>query len=527
MFWTQKTLYIRACVQRTPVKTKRSDLYPIMPLKAREFNHVYTLIDENGVNKVVCRDFFLQCLQINSSRVFSAIKSSTINPSAKETRGQGVPVNKTKEAAKNGVRTFINSIPKYESHYGRSSSQRKYLYHNLNLTKLYDEYKESRQFRNEHFVSHYIFSEIFNTEYNLSFKRRHTDTCRFCDEIKVVLQSALVSETRKIELRSEQTNHWTLVNKTHDDYKSDVKKARASDGKTVVLSFDLQKTLETPSLTTSVAFYKRQLWTYNLCVYNEGDRCAYMYMWSENNASRGAQEIGSCLLKHFKNHISSDVTEIIMWSDSCGGQNRNIKLAMLLKSYLHNLTPDDSLEIIKQKYYVSGHSYNSCDRCFGTIEKSRDRSSGIFTPNDWVNLVKSAQKPAFNVTVMQENDFVSTAELESLIVNRKKNSEGVKINWFNFRSLVYRKTEPFILNVICSDGKEQHIYIKKKTITEENLALCDIATLYPGGRAIAKKKFDDLMQLLKFVPPEHHNFYNDLKCDNEEDYGLASDNSET
>lgn len=361
----------------------------------------------------------------------------------------------------------------------------------------------------------------------MSFKRRHTDTCRFCDEIKVVLQSALVSETRKIELRSEQTNHWTLVNKTHDDYKSDVKKARASDGKTVVLSFDLQKTLETPSLTTSVAFYKRQLWTYNLCVYNEGDRCAYMYMWSENNASRGAQEIGSCLLKHFKNHISSDVTEIIMWSDSCGGQNRNIKLAMLLKSYLHNLTPDDSLEIIKQKYYVSGHSYNSCDRCFGTIEKSRDKSSGIFTPNDWVNLVKFAQKPAFNVTVMQENDFVSTAELESLIVNRKKNSEGVKINWFNFRSLVYRKTEPFILNVICSDGKEQHIYIKKKTITEENLALCDIATLYPGGRAIAKKKFDDLMQLLKFVPPEHHNFYNDLKCDNEEDYGLASDNSET
>lgn len=78
----------------------------------------------------------------------------------------------------------------------------------------------------------------------------------------------------------------------------DVETAVLSDGKIGVFTFDLQKTLKTPSLTTSVAFYKRKLWTYNLCVYDEVNKTGHMYMWSENVASRGGQEVGSCLLKH-------------------------------------------------------------------------------------------------------------------------------------------------------------------------------------------------------------------------------------
>lgn len=37
---------------------------------------------------------------------------------------------------------------------------------------------------------------------------------------------------------------------------------------------------------------------------------AHMYIWSECVASRGCQEIGSCLLKHFKNNVSTKVTKI-------------------------------------------------------------------------------------------------------------------------------------------------------------------------------------------------------------------------
>lgn len=165
---------------------------------------------------------------------------------------------------------------------------------------------------------------------------------------------------------------------------------------------------------------------------------AYMYIWSENIASRGGQEIGSCLLKHFKENVSSDVSKIILYSDSCGGQNRNIKLTMLLKKYLHDLIPENSLTNIEQKYFIPGHSYNSCDRSFGVIERERKKSCNIFTPNDWVELIKNSKKsePKFHVTVIRKNYFFSCLELQSLIVNRKKNTEKVKINWFGFRSVL-------------------------------------------------------------------------------------------
>lgn len=137
MIWTQKTLFIRSSVKRQQTKTKKSDNYPIVAIKSKNFNNIYSLCDENGIEHVVCRDFFLNCIQIKSSRVFSALGTMSNNPSATECRGKCSPANKTTENNKNSVRQFIDSIPKYESHYGRSNSQKQYLSPTLNLPLLY------------------------------------------------------------------------------------------------------------------------------------------------------------------------------------------------------------------------------------------------------------------------------------------------------------------------------------------------------------------------------------------------------
>lgn len=528
MLWTQKTLFIRGHAKRQPVKTKKSLSFPIVSLKNREFNIVYSLTDDRGVQHDVCRDFFMNCLQITASRVLGAIRSDEKNPSASEKRGRNPPANKTKDTEIEAVRQFIDSIPKYESHYGRSDSERKYLHHSLNLSKLYHEYKENREKMNQTFVSDHIFREIFNTEYNLSFKRRHTDTCKKCDEINTSLNSSLTPVKIKDQLQQDQKAHHDLVMKINSNFKSDVIEAKESDGKLLVFTFDLQKALETPLLTTSVAFYKRQLWTYNLCIVDEVKNISYMYIWSEDIASRGGQEIGSCLLKHFKENVSSDASKMILYSDSCSGQNKNIKLTMLLKKYLHDLTPDDSLQIIEQKYFVSGHSYNSCDRSFGTIEKASKKSSDIHTPSDWIELIKKSKKsePLFRVIAMHKMDFVSSAQLQLLIVNRKKDMDGEKINWFNFRTISYSRNEPFILTIMNDDEGVQKICLSKKTSNEESLAECSLGCLFPGGRSISDKKYADLMQLLKYIPEEKHSYFKNLKCDESIDFGLASDISE-
>ena len=132
----------------------------------------------------------------------------------------------------------------------------------------------------------------------------------------------------------------------------------------------------------------------------------------------------------------------------------------------------------------------------------------------------------FHVTVKQKHDFVSSVELEKIIVNRKKNTDGNKINWFEIRSLSYSKNEPFLVHVHSNGGIKHKINIKKKNFGDEALDVCELPRLYPDGRSISIKKYNDLIYLLKYVPQEKHEFFINLRTDESEDYGIASDYSE-
>jgi len=91
--------------------------------------------------------------------------------------------------------------------------------------------------------------------------------------------------------------------------------------------------LATPSLSSGLSFYKRQLWTFNLTVYETygNKNVSYCYLWNETQASRGGQEIASCIYKYIydKTDQFNDIKEIIFYSDCCPGQNRNIYMTTM------------------------------------------------------------------------------------------------------------------------------------------------------------------------------------------------------
>jgi len=79
-----------------------------------------------------------------------------------------------------------------------------------------------------------------------------------------------------------------------------------------------------------------------------------------------------------------------MYSDQCGGQNRNIKMALLCNYIVASTS--FTVEEIDHKFLLSGHSYLPRDQDFGLIEKERKFHPDVYLPNDWDTVILSARK---------------------------------------------------------------------------------------------------------------------------------------
>ena len=141
-----------------------------------------------------------------------------------------------------------------------------------------------------------------------------------------------------------------------------------------VITFDLQQALATPLLRTSVVFFKRQMWVYNLGVHDCSTDKGVICMWDESMASRGSH--GSCLLKFMKSRASS-ASHLICYPDCCGGQNRNMNIACL---WLHVVSSGEySYTTVDHMFMVSGHSHLPNNQDFSSIEGAKCKTGSLPT----------------------------------------------------------------------------------------------------------------------------------------------------
>ena len=346
--------------------------------------------------------------------------------------------------------------------------------------------------------------------------------------------------------RQQLTGEWDLhkrkAERAYQQLKEDTALAKASSD-IDALTFDLEQSLPMPVLTTNIVFYKRQLWTYNLGIHDCKTSKAYMHMWHEGIASRGSQEIGSCLCCHLK-QSGSTAKQLIAFSDACGGQNRNINLVC---KWLHIVASDDySYSVVDHVlwFMVSGHSYLPNDRDFGCIESAHRRQQHIFLPEDWYTLVEKARRTnPFTVVRMRCTDFVSVNRLTENITNRKTDIDGNKVEWLRMRWIRVEKNRPYTFSYRCVvytwcclmhlrlywlfcrythnslEGWKVVDIKKQRAGRPADFNSITLSNLYNGPRHINKKKADDLQQLLRFIPPVSHAFYSSLLTTEEEETG--------
>lgn len=164
-----QSAYLCGCVKALDVKRHYTGSQP----SRRSHTRVY-YVSNGTVSTRVCKVAFLRIHSISNGRLDRALRAQQKNSGSpcNDLRGSHPPANKTSEADSELVREHILSFPQYQSHYSRTDNpNRKYLSPDLTISKMYYLYKEWCTEKETTPVSKWMYRQLFNTSFNLSFGR--------------------------------------------------------------------------------------------------------------------------------------------------------------------------------------------------------------------------------------------------------------------------------------------------------------------------------------------------------------------
>lgn len=102
-------------------------------------------------------------------------------------------------------------------------------------------------------------------------------------------------------------------------------------------------------------YYSRKYSIYNLTFYESVTREGFCFCWGESDGKRGAVEVSTILEKFIqKVDERGDITTLLLYSDSCLGQNKNRIVFAAIHRILNNLCKN--IKIIQLNYLLPGHT---------------------------------------------------------------------------------------------------------------------------------------------------------------------------
>ena len=263
------------------------------------------------------------------------------------------------------------------------------------------------------------------------------------------------------DLENSYVQHQERKKRAREEKAKDKCRAK-SDPTFYAATFDLEAVLTTPCSLVGELYYKRKLSCYNLSFYSLGNGVGTCYLWDETHGNRGSCEVGTCLISHLNSlsNKTSSIKEITLYSDTCGGQNRNQYVAAALLFCIQQ----NQLSCINQKFFERGHSNMECDTIHSTVEHAKKRTS-VYVPSQWETVISLARKvKPYIVVPMKFGDILDLKKLkEKEFRNMKVSKHGERINWLKIKWLQVRKDCPNSLFVNYTFDADEFIEVVART----------------------------------------------------------------
>lgn len=161
---------------------------------------------------------------------------------------------------------------------------------------------------------------------------------------------------------------------------------KKDNSKTFILEFDFGQNLPLPKLNVTSQFYKRLLWVYVFNIYQHNSTNSALYYYTEVEGRKNANSVCSMLYDFISAYCPEETERIVVFSDSCGGQNKNATVTKFLTWLAGTMKVE-----IEHIYPVRGHSYNVCDRNFALYSRVVRKMENIETLEDYVRIFRASR----------------------------------------------------------------------------------------------------------------------------------------
>lgn len=506
MSWDQKKVYLNGLIEYSERKR-------IFVEDSRRCNTKSYYLNHNLTRKQVCSQMFFNTLGISETmaRKWTHMQSN----SKRQTR---LKVNErvqklTYEKRLKFLENWLEKIPKIDSHYRRKYTNKIYFESDFKSFKeIFDLYLLECKANEENGIFPVSYPNFMQTikKGNYSLFKPRNDQCDLCLKYKAknISQDQFDEHRKEIELmKTEKEN--------------DIENSKS--GLCLLFCIDMQAVKLVPQLKASASYYKMKLQVHNLTIYNVISHESDNYIWDETEGNLVASTFATCIINHLKNAViqSPDINHIIIYSDGCFYQNRNVVLSNALLSLC-----EEKNVTIEHKYLVVGHTQMECDSTHSLIER-KIKDKQINLPSQLVDLIHNARTNPTPFQVHHLNhryflDYESVPKRYSTIRPGKLCYNIAKELYILITFLYTGKKcgDPTVNMIRALAYDPSGIIYFKTNITEEyaqlpqrigkNLPDVLPRPLHLERIQISKNKWQHLQDLKPFLPEDCHLFYDTI-----------------